>query len=487
MNPFSRTIRAIRGLFTVKVTDDRRHDSTYRSVSSSTYPRDRYPQDRDEVLQDALDAWRENALARRVVELTTEFVVGGGLSVESEHEETHKFLQEWWNHHQNHMQQRIYEWCDELSRSGELFPILTTGPDGMTYVRAIPAADIQDILTSPDDVEQEFEVREKPRYDQQTTTQLTSRVWKVYDPLTDDVPDEFGKFPTVILHFPVNRPIGSIHGESDLAPVTRWLVRYAAWLEDRARLNRFRNTFIFFVKGKFASRPARLERQAELNQNPPQPGSILVGDESETWEVLSPKLESSDAATDGLALKKMISAGSGNPLHFLAEPESSTRTTAEASGGPTFRRYEQRQKYFSYMIEQVADIARRRKAAISHHISRTAEITIKTGDITGKDNVSLATAAGRIYDVFSALRDRALVDDAELLRLSYRFAGEVVDVEEMLRRGAAAGIPTNLIFPPLAGGQKGGDTIRPTADQKTPFMDKPAPKLTPTQEEGENL
>jgi hypothetical protein len=27
-----------------------------------------------------------------------------------------------------------------------------------------------------------------------------------------------------------------------------------------------------------------------------------------------------------------------------------------------------------------------------------------------------------------------LIDDAELLRLAYRFAGEVVDVEAMLRR-----------------------------------------------------
>lgn len=475
----------IRALFTVRVTDSKHDDSTYRGISNNNFPRDRYPQDRDEILQDALDAWRDNALARRVIELTTEFVVGTGISVECEHEETHNFLQEWWDHYQNRMSQRIYEWCDELGRSGELFPILSTGPDGMTFVRAIPAADVLEVRTAVNDVEQEIEVVEKPRYDANTASNIGSRVWKVYDPLTDDVPDEFGIFPTVILHFPINRPIGSVHGESDLAPVTKWLVRYAAWLEDRARLNRFRNMFLFYVKGKWASRPQRLERQAELNQNPPQPGSVLVGDESETWEVLSPKLESSDAATDGLAIKKMISAGSGNPLHFLAEPESSTRTTAEASGGPTFRRYEQRQKYFSFMIQTVANIARQRKANLSHHLSKTAEITIKTGDISGRDNVSLATSAGRIYDVFAALRDRALVDDAELMRLVYRFAGEVVDVEDMLRRGKAAGLPampaTGWPGSPLSpGGRK-------TADQKPEFYDQSPPKLTGPQEEGDNL
>lgn len=461
-------LQRIRQWLAVRVTDSKRDDSTWRTVTNVTN-RDRYPQDRLEVLQDALDAWRDNPLARRIVELTTEYVVGNGLSLECQHEATHNWLQEWWDHPRNNMKQRIYEWCDELTRSGELFPILTTGPDGMTYVRSIPAANIKEIQTNLNDVEDELKVIELPRYDSSSGQMLGQRQWKIYDQLTDNTPDPFGDFPTVILHFPINRPLGSIHGESDLAPITRWLVRYASWLEDRTRLNRFRNTFIFFVKGKFASRPARVERQAELNANPPAPGSILVGDESETWEILSPKLESSEAGVDGLAIKKMIAAGSGSPLHFLAEPESATRTTAEASGGPTFRRYEQRQKYFVNMIAQVADIARRRKCEISHHISRTAELTIKTGDISARDNVSLATAAGRIFDTFAALRDRTLVDDAELLRMVYRFSGEVTDVEAMLRRGQEAGLPAYpTLWPgtsPGAGNMnplmKGEGTARP--------------------------
>ncbi len=70
--------------------------------------------------------------------------------------------------------------------------------------------------------------------------------------------------------------------------------------------------------------------------------------------MLNPELESGDAATDGLALKKMIAAGAGVPLHFLAEPESATRTTAEAAGGPTFRRFEQRQQFFLWMLGDLA-------------------------------------------------------------------------------------------------------------------------------------
>ena len=52
---------------------------------------DRYDYDRVQVLRDALDAWRQNPLARRIVGLTTEYVVSGGLRIYSEHVSTTLF------------------------------------------------------------------------------------------------------------------------------------------------------------------------------------------------------------------------------------------------------------------------------------------------------------------------------------------------------------------------------------------------------------
>ena len=44
-------------------------------------PHDRHSFDRQQVMADCLDAWRFNPLARRIVELTSQYVVGGGLVV----------------------------------------------------------------------------------------------------------------------------------------------------------------------------------------------------------------------------------------------------------------------------------------------------------------------------------------------------------------------------------------------------------------------
>ena len=405
--------------------------------------RDRFDFDREEILRQALEAWRSNPLARRIVELTTQYVLGPGLTIESEHEPTHRFINQFWEHPLNQLPMRVFELCDELARSGELFLLLSTDAAGMSYVRALPAVLVEEVLTADNDLAQETAILEKPSYHEDFGWKEARR-WPIYT-READTPRDDGSFPTVCLHYAVNRPAGAVRGESDLAPLLRWLARYSAWLEDRARLNRFRNTFLFVVKGRFASEAERSARQAALNLAPPSPGSILVCDESEDWSAVHPQLESGDAEKDGLALKKMIASGSGIPLHFLAEPESATRTTAESAGGPTFRHFEQRQTFFVWMVSDLLRAVIRRRASVSspggdprRAVWAEAPLSVRGADISGRDNAALSVAASTIAGAFSELRDRGLIDDAELLRVCYKFAGEMGDVEELLKRGAAA-------------------------------------------------
>ena len=242
-----------------------------------------------------------------------------------------------------------------------------------------------------------------------------------------------------MLHYAVNRPVGAQWGESDLAPLLRWLARYANWLEDRARLNRYRTAFLYVVRSRFNSEAERITRQNMLNLQAPQPGSILVVDKEEEWSVLSARLESDEAGTDGLALKKMIAAGAGVPLHFLAEPESATRTTAESAGGPTYRHFEQRQRYFLWVINDVLRVVANRRALVDRRLPRGVDFELMASDISARDNLALSMAASNLVRNLEVLRDRGLIDDAEFLRLAYKFAGEPVEIDEMLRRGSRAG------------------------------------------------
>jgi hypothetical protein len=192
--------------------------------------------------------------------------------------------------------------------------------------------------------------------------------------------------------------------------------------------------------------------------NPPGSGSILVADESETWEVIAPKLEASDANTDGLALKKMIASGSGVPLHFLAEPESATRTTAESAGGPTYRHYEQRQQYVTWMLADILRVALERRAKVDRSVKLDVPLSLTGADISARDNVALGMAAVQILGVAKSLRDRSMIDDSEFIRLVYKFGGENGDLEELLQHGAAAPPPT------LYGEIEKAAAVAPTSD-----------------------
>jgi hypothetical protein len=271
-----------------------------------------------------------------------------------------------------------------------------------------------------------------------------------------------------MLHYAINRPVGAKFGESDLAPLLKWLVRYGAWLEDRARLNRFRQIFMFWVKKSFRDDAERRGRPHELYANPPAAGTVLVSNDDEEWSVLHPKLDSFEAGEDGLAMKKTIAAGAGVPLHFLAEPESSTRTTAEQAGGPTFRHFEQRQIFFLWMISDIARIACRRAALAGRKgVSVGANVRARGTDIFSRDNANLAASASAIIEGFGLLRDRGLIDDAEYVRLAYRFAGEVVDVAKILQDGKRAG-------------RAADDRPQTTKSQKSPGLGADSAARVPT-------
>lgn len=379
--------------------------------------RDRYTGDRMEILRQSLEAWQTNPLARRIVELTSQYVVGGGIHISSSHPATEEFIRQWWAHPLNRMDVRCSEWCDELARSGELFVVISTAADGMSYLRAIPASRIKEIVSAGNDLEQEIEFVEYPG------VEADEKRWAACDQAS--VHKEELPFQPVMRHYAINRPVGALHGESDLAPLLRWLTRYSAWLEDRVRLNRYRQAFMYQVKAAFTSEQERSNRQQALNTTPPNPGFILVTDESETWSVIQPQLASQEAGEDGLAVKRMVAAGAGIPLHFLAEPESATRTTAEFAGGPTFRRYEQRQRFFLWLLEDLTRIVLIRKARVSRRVKADAELVVRGADISARDNGELAGAAQSIVNAFLPLVERGLVDSGELLRLAYRFAGEV--------------------------------------------------------------
>jgi hypothetical protein len=398
---------------TANVTEN---DSTfYPGTNMKSMYRSRYDYDRRTILANCLSLWRTNAIARRIVKLMSMFVVGEGIALSSDHKATNDYLQIWWNHPLNQIGRKCIPWMEEAVRAGNLFFLCTADQNtGMLYIRAVPADQVDEIITADNDVDQELAY--KP-------VDPLKDPWPAYNPQSSIVDRQSSPF---MLHYAFNQPVGVPWGEPDLAPMVDWLNWYSQWLEDRCRLNKYRNAYMYVVNGNFADKAAKDARWREIMMNPPSPGNVLVTSETEQWSILNPQLHSSEAGEDGLALKKMIAIGAGMPPHYFAEPESSTKTTAEAAGTPTFRGLEQTQTIFLSILEELASIAVLYRKQFDRRVNPSARIEATGPDITERDNSILALAASRIYPAFSEIFDRGGIDEKELLRVVYRMSGEVL-------------------------------------------------------------
>lgn len=365
--------------------------------------------------RDALDAWRTNPYAKRAIDIITDYTVGDGLTPLAPGE-LGRFLDGFWHHPQNNLDLRLPDLVDELSRSGDLFLALFRNPvDGMSLVRAVPKSEIVGIETAEGDWEREVGYRLRG-------PDLDEIVYPAAGQAGTETAD------VVMVHYSINRPVGALLGESELATVLPWLRWYSAMLEDRVRLNWAARTFLWFVRVP----PGRVQAKAEQYAIPPEPGSIVIHDDGEQWDLKSPALGANDAAHDLRALRQMIAAGTGQPPHWHGDGGDINRAVAQAMQDPALRRLRRRQRQVQAMVVDLCAVAYGRAyelGRVRRKLDRT-EIRVDLPDISREDNESLALAAERLSAAFGELLRQlpgyspTLV--GQMLPLIFKFAGEPI-------------------------------------------------------------
>jgi hypothetical protein len=391
--------------------------------------------------EDARDAWRKNPLARRLVGLITSYTVGNGITLHSEKRDVQRFLTDFWQH--NRMELRIDEWSDELSRSGELFPVLFTNPvTGLSTIRTVPACLIRAVDFDEEDYERELRYQESvgPGFVGHGGRTDTEKWWQGTGRGSAE-PDSASIEQPLMLHYAVNRPVGAIRGESDLAPILPWLRRYNRWLEDRVRLNAAMRAFLWIVKV-----PARLRSALEERyRTPPEAGSVIIAEEgAESWEAVAPNLHAADAEKDGRAIRWMIVAGGpGTALLDIGEGEDSNLATGQAMAEQRRRFLRRRQAYLVWLLTDLTLHAYARYRVVNPGKTRitAADIQAVTPDISPEDNQSLAAAASALTGALQGMAQilgNGPTFRSMALRLFMKFAGETLgraEMEAMLAEG----------------------------------------------------
>lgn len=371
---------------------------------------------------DALDAWRKNPQARRIIDITTDHVLGDGFRPQASGQ-LGRFIDQFWRHRQNRMDMRLPAIVDELSRAGDVFlAMFRNAADGMSYVRPIPKSQIIKIEVAANDWETEIAYHERQGPGE------PPRVW--LSPMHPDA----GAADAVMLHYAINRPVGALWGEGDLATIIPWLLRYSRMLEDRVRLNWAARMFHWFVK---VPRSAVAATRAKYQANTPQPGAIIVHDDQEEWDMKTPNLAITPAVNDLQALRMMIAVGAGQPPHWHGDSMDVNLATATAMERAATRHLKRRQQEVADFVIDLCYVAYSRAHALG--MARRAPdrdaITIALPDLSRDDNVMLAQAGGELAAAFNGLQSaigsgsRSLKERA--LRLFFQFMAEPIDDKEV--------------------------------------------------------
>jgi hypothetical protein len=397
------------------VTDDARG---WRALGAATH--DRPLAEQQAAYQETLSAWRKNPLAWRIIQITTDYTVGEGIGLSSRDPAMQRFIDAFWHDPQNHLPLRLAGMSEELARAGDLFPVLFRRPsDGVSLLRFITKDQVGEIETAAGDWERETAVI------QHDADPTNPRRWP-----TPAAGAAARRARAVALHYHINRPLGAAFGESDLATVLPWLLRYSRLLEDRVRLHWAARMFLWFVQVP----RHRVGEKAEQYKVPPESGSVIVHDESESWSAVAPVLRGADVAPDLKAVRNMIDAGSGYPPHWRGEAADVNLATAQAMQEPAERHLARRQAYFAWLLQDLTYQAYERARALRPELwpevngrDYRSLFLVTLPDVSRSDNLVLAQAAANLSAAFERLQAQYPASPTLrrlLLKLVLRFVGE---------------------------------------------------------------
>ncbi len=72
---------------------------------------------------------------------------------------------------------------------------------------------------------------------------------------------------------------------------------------------------------------------------------------------------------------------------------------------------------------------------MDYAVNENAKVNISGADISARDNVAHSIATVNILNALERLYDMGLISQRELLRATYRFAGETADIDELIKEG----------------------------------------------------
>jgi len=402
-------------------------DHLYRKLTGDGQ-RDLSPMNQARMQSLAYYLWESNLIANRLIELPLAFLLADGVELtvkaagdtgDESVEPLQEVLRKFWRDPINAMDMKLEKKVRELALYGDqCWPAFVNEMTGHVRLGYIDPCDIDVVVTDPDNIEQPIGVVTKkdkkgnfkklrvivPGEEMDLFTQRTRRI-RALD-FTDGE----------CFYFKVNDLSNSSRGRSDLLAQIDWLDSYDEFMFGELDRSQFMRAFIWDVTLTGATPDEVDERAKKITV--PNPGSVRVHNDSETWSAESPDLQSGDTETVARLMRNHMLGGATVPEHWYGGGGDVNRATGESMSEPTLKILSQRQRRLKYILEYMGQfvvlsaLRVRPELRVAHD---GFELEAVFPEMSPKDTSKFAAALQQVATAVVIMIDNGLADRATAL------------------------------------------------------------------------
>lgn len=401
-------------LFTQGVDAD---DWKYRDTGSrSRLDVPWYTQER--MMRTAFTLYRVNPLASRILELSRDFVIGGGIEFRANEPIVEQLMRRHWESPYNLWEERLPTRILELYLFGELcLNARVNEVSGDVAWQNIPPIDIKKVDVNPNNYDEFVSVTLKPvipSYEQLTTQTVSNPSELVLQVINyRRGSDGVWGYEGDCIYYPINRVAGGSRGMSVLFSLADWLDAFDQFLFNRLERSTHLNQWIWDITLEGATKEQIRAFINEEESRPTRPGSLRAHNEKVTWRTVEPKLGGEDVSAEARLFKNYIIGSSGFPDHFLGDSSVARAAAAELTV-PTIKTLERRQDEIEALLRRVFNFvldSYKRAGVLDRHIDTSFQIIMPR--LALRDLQRAGGAIARLMEALERARANEWLDDEE--------------------------------------------------------------------------
>lgn len=291
-------------------------------------------------------------MAKRLIEMEVDFVLGGGLSLTSDDKATLDVLMDFWTNDYNNWPAMIYQRFRDLLIYGEWLQHPLISQSGHLLIRDIQPDVIKENLHEAGNhskIDQVVFRQQMTPSGEMMEDVAVQTIRRRVDAVTFELDDDY---TGEVFFFGINRTTDSLRGVGELFPLIDYIDSYDEVLFGRAEKIITMGNVYFDLTLEGMDQKAMEDYVASETNLPPLPGSVYAHNKSAELKQVSPDLKADDHAEDVRVLKSNIISGFGWPGTFFDDPGSAGRAVGAEMAEPALKMILSRQRQLKMILEE---------------------------------------------------------------------------------------------------------------------------------------